>query len=36
MTELNDMGRTEDISLGLNLLFTLGYSDTLSVPTATR
>ena len=28
MTELNDMGRTEDISLGLNLLFTVGYSDT--------
>ena len=28
MTELNDMGRTEDISLGLNLSFTLGYSDT--------
>ena len=28
MTELNDMGRTEDISLGLNLLFSVGYSDT--------
>ncbi|HLF11401.1 MAG TPA: hypothetical protein VJA26_09300 [Gammaproteobacteria bacterium] len=27
MTELNDMGRTEDISLGLNLLFSLGFSD---------
>ncbi len=26
MTELNDMGRTEDISLGLNLLATLGYA----------
>ena len=26
MTQLNDMGRTEDISLGLNLLFTVGIA----------
>jgi hypothetical protein len=26
MTQLNDMGRTEDISLGLNLLFTVGFA----------
>ena len=26
MTELNDMGRTEDIALGLNLFFSLGYA----------
>ena len=26
MTELNDIGRTEDISLGLNLYFTLGFA----------
>ena len=26
MTQLNDMGRTEDISLGLNLLFKLGFA----------
>jgi hypothetical protein len=28
VSELNDMGRTEDISLGLNLLVSLGVSDT--------
>jgi hypothetical protein len=27
MTELNDMGRTEDISLGLNLLFSVGFAE---------
>jgi outer membrane protein assembly factor BamA len=27
MHELNDMGRTEDISLGLNLFLSLGYAD---------
>lgn len=27
MSELNDMGRTEDISLGLNLFFSVGRSD---------
>jgi hypothetical protein len=26
MTELNDLGRTEDISLGLNLLFQVGFA----------
>jgi hypothetical protein len=26
MTELNDIGRTEDISLGLNLFFSLGFA----------
>jgi hypothetical protein len=28
MSELNDMGRTEDISLGLNLFFNLGFAKT--------
>jgi hypothetical protein len=28
MTKLNDIGRTEDISLGLNLLFSLGFART--------
>jgi hypothetical protein len=27
MTELNDIGRTEDISLGLNLLFSVGFAN---------
>jgi hypothetical protein len=27
MTELNDMGRTEDISLGLNVLASIGFAD---------
>jgi hypothetical protein len=27
MSELNDMGRTEDISLGLNLYFSLGFAE---------
>jgi outer membrane protein assembly factor BamA len=27
MTELNDMGRTEDISLGLNMLATIGFAE---------
>jgi hypothetical protein len=26
MTQLNDMGRTEDVSLGLNLLFRIGFA----------